>query len=88
MEFAFTCLPEGSGCGKGREHKQCKYEITKAYCYQLPECFDGLEGSTVNRHPPYVALRDNRLSIRKGYRWNGANNFPDLRWTKESKPSP
>ena len=77
-------LKQGSSCGRGRERKKCKYELTASYCYELPECFIDLDGSTVNRNPPYVTVKSNKLTIRNGYRWNGANFFPELDWTRRA----
>ena len=64
--------------------KGYKYKLKGGdYLYDLPHCFDGFKGCTTNqpeREQPYVEVGNKRLRKRDGYRWNGANAFPDPKW--------
>ena len=66
-----------------RPGQEWRYRLTATYRYDAAKCFRGLclcSPDVRNDGTPYVKLAHTRLTISKGYTWNGANWFPDYAW--------
>lgn len=67
-----------------RRHGQKRgWRLTANYYYDVGTCFGGsclCSQDTRNDGTPYAKLAHGRLTVSKGYTWNGADWFPDRRW--------
>jgi hypothetical protein len=64
---------------KYRRTTDWKYELQKECSFPLLPCMK--ESGTIEG---YVKVKDGCITIQKGYRWNGADWFPDLECTQEA----
>lgn len=65
------------------ESTKYKYKLRGYYLYDLPDCYEGFRAHTTTApatETPYAVVVNQRLTIRDGYEWNGANVIRDRDW--------